>query len=230
MKKALFEKGIYSLPDASRYTRIPAGQLRRWAFGYERNLVGGIKRYPPVFATSYGPINNERAISFGDLIEARFIREFREAGVSLQTIRIAVKRAQELLELSHPFSTRKFKTDGRTIMAEIITARDAPCELLDFRNNQMALNRILSPYLFNGIEFNDGDIACRWWPHGEGNAVVLDPRRSFGQSILNDSGVPTNTLFLSFKANGSAQAVARIFELPLRQVEEAIEYERELAA
>ena len=230
MKKALFEKGIYSLTDASRYTHIPAGQLRRWAFGYERTLAKGIRRYPPVFEVSYEPLDHERVISFGDLIEARFVREFREAGVSLQTIRIAVQRAQELLESSHPFSTRKFKTDGKTIMAEIITAPDAPCELLDLKNNQMALNRILSPYLFKGIEFTDGDVACRWWPHGEGNAVVLDPRRSFGQSILNESGVPTNTLFLSFKANGSAKAVAEIFELPLRDVEKAIEYERELAA
>jgi hypothetical protein len=54
-------------------------------------------------------------VSFRDLIELRFVKAFRDAGLSLQTIRECFGRAIEAVRDERPFSTLRFRTDGKTI-------------------------------------------------------------------------------------------------------------------
>ena len=65
---------------------------------------------------------------------------------------------------------------------------------------------------------------------GKSHRVVLDPCRNFGQPIISDEGVPTNVLARSVKANGSVEKVALWFEVSVRSVREAIEFEKRIAA
>jgi len=46
-------------------------------------------------------------------------RAFRDAGLSLQTIRECFGRAVDVVHDARPFSTRRFRTDGKTIFFEI---------------------------------------------------------------------------------------------------------------
>jgi hypothetical protein len=52
--------------------------------------------------------------------------------------------------------------------------------------------------------------------------------------VLTDSGVPTRTLYESFKAEGrdrpALAMVARTFEVPAKDVEAAVRFEEELLA
>ena len=58
--------------------------------------------------------------------------------------------------------------------------------------------------------------------------VIIHPKFSFGRPVLEESRIPTATLVKSVKAEGSAQFVADVFEIPVRQVREAIRFEEEL--
>ena len=80
------------------------------------------------------------------------------------------------------------------------------------------------------LEFKDGAMLERWWPLGKERNVVLDPRKNFGQPTIVSEGVPTKVLAESFKANGSVEEVARWYEMKPEFIEEAVEYERSLAA
>ena len=91
----------------------------------------------------------------------------------------------------HPFCTRKFKTDGRTVFAEVYD-ESGEKSLLELTKSQHYFEKIIAPYL-QGLEFKE-DVAVRWWPMGTRRTVVIDPLRSFGQPIVSDRGIPTSVL------------------------------------
>ena len=59
---------------------------------------------------------------------------------------------------------------------------------------------------------------------------MLDPRQRFGSPIVAEHGVPTATLALAVRAEGSETATARYYEVPVKAVRRAIEFEHGLAA
>lgn len=136
---------------------------------------------------------------------------------------------RDLLSQSHPFSTRNFKTDGRDILAEIVRPGGVP-ELLNLVKSQWELERVVSPMLYAGLDFNEFDQPARWWPMSRKRMVVIDPRRSFGAPIVAAGGVPTEILSRAVKAEGSQKMVAWIYEIPTLAVRHAVEYETRFLA
>jgi hypothetical protein len=217
--------GIYSVPEASRLTGLYPRTIRRWIRGYTYSLADGPHWSPEVVTTDVKPIDGSYALSFRDLIEVRFVHAFRKHGVSWKTLRKASECARAMIGTTHPFSTRKFHTDGRTILASI-DATDAG--LLDVIKNQYVFREVIAPYL-KGLELSN-DEAIRWWPLERRGRVVLDPTRNFGQPTVNDEGVPTAALYRAFLVEGAVDPVARWFQVKPRSVEAAIEFEKQLAA
>jgi hypothetical protein len=64
-----------------------------------------------------------------------------------------------------PFSTQKFRTDGRTIFLEI-TDNIREGELIDLRHRQGVFHSVILPSL-HYLEF-DAEIVARWFPLGSG--------------------------------------------------------------
>lgn len=158
-------RGIYTLAEAERLTKVPSPRIRRWARGYTYQYKGENRYTPPIIATEVKPFNGIPAIDFSDLVEVRFLNAFREHGVGWKAIRIAAQRAKELLGRHRPFSTRIFKTDGRTILAEIV--KEAGDKVLfDLVKSQYAFEQIVGPFLYAGLEFDQLAEPERWWPLG----------------------------------------------------------------
>ena len=124
-------------------------------------------------------------LDFLDLVEIRYVKAFVEAGVSWHVLRAAHERAAEMLHVDHPFATKRFFTDGQTILTRV-----AEPAFLDLMGNQLAFSRILGRYLAGaeGLDFDDNDMARRWWPMGRKRLVVIDAERSFGQPIVSTEG------------------------------------------
>lgn len=215
--------GIYTPAQAARLTGIRTQSIRRWARGYP--YPSGTRRppRPPVIETQLPRLDDELAISFLDLMEIRFIHAFRAYGVSLQAIRLAAERARGVLRSSHPFSTHSFKTDGKTIFAEIADDAEDPT-LLDLIQSQYAFREVLAPYLYEGIDF-EADSPARWRPMSGNRRIILDPERQFGQPIVERDGVRTEVLAAAFRTEQSVDRVARWFEIDSRSVRAAIEFE-----
>ena len=54
-------------------------------------------------------------ITFLELMELHFVQMFKEAGVSLPTIRRAAKTASQQFGCPHPFTVHRFDTDGQQV-------------------------------------------------------------------------------------------------------------------
>jgi uncharacterized protein (DUF433 family) len=170
-------------------------------------------------------IDDTIGLGFLDLMAARFVDAFRKARVPWPVIRSCAERARELIGADHPFSSQRFRTDGRMIFAEIAD-REGGRQLLDLAENQLAFGRVFGPSLYAGIEFSERDMPARWWPLGRQTPVVIDPARSFGQPIVSDGGVPTSTLADTVAAEGSVTKVARLYRLKPEAVRAALRFER----
>lgn len=221
--------GLYTFHEAARLTGIPLRDLRRWLGGYtyqDKRHETSIA-VPPLWETEVD--DQLDGIGFHDLLEVRFVRAFREHGVSLQTIRLASQRARELFATDYPFTSRRFRTDGRTIFASAME-ETGETELLDLIRRQYAFRKIVEPSLYSGIEFGVDQTAARWYPESKSKAIVLDPQVGFGKPILANSGVRTSILYDAFIAEGDKSFVAKLYEVPVSAVDAAIAFEERLAA
>ena len=98
--------------------------------------------------------------------------------------------------------------------------------LIDLATDQREFSRIVETFL-KELEFSGSDIV--WWPLGRKRQIVVDPKRNFGQPTVARSGVPSQVLARSAKANASPELVAKWHEVQPEEVCDAIEFEELLA-
>jgi hypothetical protein len=139
-------RGVYGAADALRlinFRRRPDAPTRsisrntitRWIRGYDYSTDGVTRHSDPLWIPDYANADEMIELSFRDLIELRFVKSFRDVGLGLPTIRECFKRAVEAVQDQRPFSTRRFRTDGKTIFLEI-THDVREGELLDLIRRQ----------------------------------------------------------------------------------------------
>ena len=226
-KMTYLNVGIYTVPEASKLTGVSKERIRRWLRGYRSSLRK--KNYSPLWKSQLPAIDSKVALGFLDLIEVKFVSAFLDKGVSWPMIHRVREKAAELYpEVSHPFCTKQFVTDGRQVFVDVHNAT-GDATLLEIATSQHVFAGITRPFL-KQLEFKGGTILERWWPLGTDRNVVVDPRKNFGQPTIVTEGVPTRVLAESVKANSSVEEVARWYEIKPQCVKEAVEYEQSLAA
>jgi uncharacterized protein (DUF433 family) len=134
-----------------------------------------------------------------------------------------------MFETDYPFTSRRFRTDGRTIFTSAME-ESGETELLDLVKQQYAFRKIIEPSLYSGIEFDEDQIAARWYPAPRSKAVVLDPSIAFGKPIVTNGSVRTSILYDAVAAEGDKNFVAKLYEVPVSAVEAAVAFEESLAA
>jgi uncharacterized protein (DUF433 family) len=221
----LLNAGLYTVPEASRLTRISTGKVRRWIKGYDYRTSGSIRHSEAVWQGEIKPLDNKISLSFRDLLELRFVDAFIRAGVSWRTMRRAHTNAQNELKTTHPFCSNRIFTDGRSILLRQ-AEKDSDEALINLATDQKEFSRIVETFR-RELEFSGSDII--WWPLGRQRQIVLDPKRNFGQPTVTKSGVPAATLARSVKANSSQAVVARWYEVHRDEVRDAVEFEESLA-
>jgi uncharacterized protein (DUF433 family) len=219
--------GIYSVTEAASLTKVSASRIRRWLRGYRYTTSREERVSPAVWRPQLGEIAGCLALGFRDLLEVRFVSAFLDRGVTWKTLRRAGQTATTLFGTSHPFSTQRFKTDGRGVFADICD-ESGEKTLLELAKQQRYFEQVISPYL-KGVDFA-ADEPVRWWPLGRSRRVVLDPQRSFGQPIVAERGVPTSILASAWRTAASLHDVVHWFAVDERSVRDAIEFEEKLAA
>jgi uncharacterized protein (DUF433 family) len=219
--------GIYTVPEAAKLTGVSRERIRRWLKGYRSNLRK--KSYSPLWQSQLPSIDGKVALGFLDLIEVKFVGAFLDNGVSWPMIHKVREKAAELYpDVSHPFCTKQFVTDGQRIFIDVHN-ETGEVSLLEIASDQHVFAEITKPFL-KQLEFREGTILERWWPLGIDHHIVVDPRKNFGQPTLSNEGVPTQVLAESVKANQSVEEVARWYEIDPQSVREAVAYEQSLAA
>lgn len=226
---------MYTLSEASRLLDVDVRALQRWLFGYRYSVTENGKRRegysPGLWKPQYDPADTgEKVIGFHDLLEARIVREFVRAGVSLPVIRHCLERAKDKFGSHYPLTAQRFVTDGETIFHEAHQAanEDGDPALLNLKNLQYTFKSIIKTSLYAGIEYLDAE-ARRWYPEGARSPVLVDPAVRFGHPVIKGTGVPTEQLYAAFLAEGKdAARVARLFNIHARDVAAAVKFETKL--
>jgi uncharacterized protein (DUF433 family) len=219
--------GLYSAADASRLLKVPLRNIRRWLGGHTYRRGDSLHSVPPLWEPALPRFDDHLELDFRDLIELRFVRSFVATGVGLKAVRNCLDYAREVVGSDRPFSTSRFRTDGRTIFLESLGRAVEP-QLLDLKKHQYAFKRVIENS-FKDLDVEDGTVT-RWRPFHGRRSIVIDPDRSFGQPITSDYGVPTEALADAVEAEGSIDRVARQFDVSPVAVRDAVRFERELMA
>lgn len=228
--QAPFGVGVYSFADAARFIGAKPSELRRWSLGYtHKSRNGEFKLSPPLWPTQLSETDIE-GLGFKDLIELRFVRAFRNEGVPLQVIRRTLEEAREEFASSYPFTSKKFRTDGRRIFMEVVEETGDE-SLVDIVKRQNVIQKVIGPSLREGVELDMHGEAMRWFPLPRSKAIVFDPERKFGQPILTEYDIPTIAIADAVSAEGgNEKRVAKLYEIPLSAVRKALEFETKVVA
>jgi uncharacterized protein (DUF433 family) len=225
-ENSLIGIGLYTIPEAARLTRISVPRIRRWLAGYHYSVAGVEHASAPLWTPEVPKFGSKLELSFRDLMELRFVSLFLESGLSLHVVRRAMERAREITGEERPFSTQRFRTDGRSIFLEIAEETGEPL-LLDLKHDQYLFHRLVAPS-FKDIDF-EGGVPARWWPASASKGIVLDPKRCFGKPIVADYDVPTAALADAYKVRGSSKIVAADYQVSEKAVREAVAFEERMA-
>lgn len=228
----LLGAGLYPLIQAARLVGVEARSVRRWLKGYSWSYRDGRSSSGPLWTLQYSSddeLGAEQVLGFHDLLELRAVAKFIEHGVPLKVIRATIDRATKQFG-THPLHTQGFKTDGRKIFHDAIELTGERT-LVDFQGKQIVFDAVIRPSLFAGIDYAASGQAQRWFPVQGHKVIVLDPRKQFGEPIIADVGVPTDTLAAAVKAeSGDRKRVAMLYRVTPAAVTAAVNFERRLAA
>jgi uncharacterized protein (DUF433 family) len=227
--------GYYTVPEAARLLKADPRKISRWLGGYAyKTKDGAVARAEPLWRTQLPRLGDGLELGFRDLIELRFVLAFIKHRVGLNVIRRCLENARGIIGEERPLSTHRFKTDGRSIFLESLReaeeagrANGTP-SITDLKTGQMIFKQVVEP-TFRDLDVADGSVA-RWRPYKGKPSIVIDPTRSFGKPIAADFGVPTAALASAARSENSPQRAARLFEVPVAVVNDAIAFEQSLMA
>lgn len=226
MNDNLLNKGVYTLPEAARLvslgtgTHVSSGKINRWLWGQGHSQ----RLWSPEIDSPY----DKKLVSFRDVVELMFVSVFRAKDVSLQTIRRVIDRATELIADPYPLSSPEFRTDGKSIIAGALKPTEERL-VFDLDSGQLLLDYVFDR-LRKGIDYGEMSKACRFWPLGKDQHVVIDASRRFGEPIIHEHGIPTSVLSQAYGVEGSLETVSYWYGVPPSVVEDAVEFERRLEA
>ena len=151
-------------------------------------------------------------LSYYELVEVAFVATFRNLDVPLKRIRKVRDYAAQVLNSECPFVEHKWMTEGPRLLLDFRAAeREASAGRLVAADEQgqadwqeAVLRR------FEQFDYVDG-IALVWHLRGRDNPVLIDPRVSFGDPMVN--GIPTWVLKGRWDAGESVPDIKRDFRL-----------------
>lgn len=217
MARSLLDQAIYSYLDVDRLVGLRPGTAKRWLEGYTR----GGRFYEPVLRDE--PTGSD-SVTWGEMVESRLLAEYRSREVPVQRLRpaiVALRSEFGRYPLAHarPF----LDVEGRELV-RIVQDRVGLERSLQFvvvRNGQTVLADPAEQFQ-SAVEYAD-DVVAHMKPDIRTPAVVMDPRRAFGQPAIG--GVKTETLAEDYRAGTSRDVLADLYELAPEQVDEAIRFE-----
>lgn len=214
---SLLDRALYTYGDVDRLNGLTPGTGKRWLEGYTR---GGVF-YDPVLRSA--PTGSD-VVTWGEMVEARLLAQYRDKQVSLQRLRPAVVRLREWFgpyPLAHAKPLLDVKGRELVLRAQAETDLERPLQLVVVRNGQTMLPGEAQRFT-ESVDYADG-VAATVRPLTSTREVLLDPSRNFGQPTV--SGVRTAILAEDYRAGESVSSLATLYDLSSEQVEGALRFE-----
>lgn len=217
MVMPLLDRAIYSYADVDRLVGLHTGTARRWLEGYERQG----RFYDPVLRPE--PTSSD-TVTWGEMVEARLLAEFRDLKVPVQRMRPAIMKLREEFgryPLAHarPFLDVQGRELVQVVQQEVGLERGL--QLVVVRDGQYMLTD--AAQRFSSAVAYDDNVASLLRPDLRTPDVVMDPRRAFGQPAVRN--VRTDSLAEDYRAGTGRDDLANLYDLTPEQVDGAIRFE-----
>ena len=221
----LREVPAYTISEAGAYLRLPVATLRSWVVGRPYETSKGPRRFAPLIVPA-----DAKAVrlSFVNLVEAHVLSAVRrEHRIDLENIREAIRYVRTKFHSNRPLIDHEFATDGVDLFVDhlgfLINAS---------RGGQLGMREVLKEYL-KRIERDASGIPIKLFPYtrkseslNQPKKIQIDPMISFGRPVISGTGIKTEILFERFLAGESTKNLARDYERPEEEIQEAIRYEQ----
>lgn len=213
------DTSVLALPEAARQLVIPVSTLRHWLEGH---TIDG-RFYGPVLRSES---TGSSDVTWGEMVEADYLRAYRSKGVSMQTLRPFVQQARERFGLRYPLAHLRPFTDGRRLLLELQTEAhlsDALRVVYQLHDGQLELDHRAESWLDRVERAADNDTAARIRPDGPNSPVVHDPQLSSAAATV--AGVRTEIIREQYECGEETRDIAQTFGVPIDHVLAALSHE-----
>jgi len=221
-RETRFDVPLYTVAEAARFLGVAPSTFSTWASGY-------VRRFPGRRPVTAGPIlaslpaeQGDPTIPFVGLAEGMVLAAFRNAGVSMQHLRRAVKILNDEIGLAHALASRRLYSDGAVVLYDYAEREDDEelANLTQVVSQQRVFAETIKHYL-ERIEYAPDDWATRLIsPATRGKVIVVDPARSFGQPIFLKGASRVEDVVDRWRAGERLADVAADFGVPVEDVED----------
>ena len=220
-----FTRPLYTVAQASRYVGMPPSTLATWAKGYT-------KRFPdrpdviqgPVITSVNGSVSPGPTIPFIGLVEATVVQAFRQTGLPLQRVRRALQVLADQGELEHALASERLYTDGAQVLYDYASeSGDQMLRLLTVVDSgQRVFHEVIVDYL-RRITFDDTWATGLILPVTKRDVLQVRPSVASGDPIFLRGGAPLSAVVSRSKAGERATSIAADYEVPVTDVQEALD-------
>lgn len=214
--------GIFTIPDISSILNLNYHKVHKLVNEYWD------KRFADELGKKYSwSIDNTKAVSFHTLIEFYIFFQLKEVGVPTQQILNAHSELSKRFNTAFPFAIshiiNKINCFGKRIVFEINDE-----ELINLDSTKQLNLKFIKSFAHK-LEFDRDSLANRFYPLGKDRNVVVDPSHQFGQPVIKNTNIYPQTIYNLYIANESKKFIAESYDISLKQVNDAIEYCKNVA-
>lgn len=214
--------GVYTLPDVAAILKLPYYKVNRWINIFWDGKLG--KEFQKKYTWNIG-LN--KAVNFYTLVELNIFYQLSKAGVPSREILEAHKQLSHDNNSPYPFAMKNvinsLRTDGRKVMLET--------SLYDIhslvKGKQFYLT-FIKDYLKN-LDFENGELALRYWPIGKDHSIVCDPHHKFGMPVINGTNIQTQVIYDMIKSNEPIEFISSLYEISTSQVLDVVKFHQDAA-
>ena len=204
-------EGVYNISDLSNILGVTPRSARYLFNKYVREVFPSITNFRYNFETETGLF-----VNFKSLLQFYVFLELKNRGHSNKKILSMYKFISEKYKTKYPFA----KKDIFSVGSEILTNHHG--QLIN-QTLQLSMTEILEKYIHK-IEFGQDGYAEKYFPLGKDKSIVVDPKIQFGSPTIKGTRVEIKTIKESFDSGDPKELIAKIYDLTMNQVEDAISF------
>ncbi|MCX2681462.1 DUF433 domain-containing protein [Galbibacter sp. EGI 63066] len=209
--------GIYTASEIAQILRVPYQKVYTWMNKYWDGKLGKI------YGSKYSwQMHGTRAVSFHTFVEFYIMMLLSEAGVKPKEVLNAHKELMEMFKTPFPFAKKKvlesLRSDGKKIFFE--TNSDTILQL----DGTKQFNLSIVKKFFVNLDFDNNDLATRFWPIGKDKSILVDPKRRFGHPVIDGKNIFPEIIHKHHSAGDPVNYIAHVYGLTEDEVNHAIEF------
>ena len=173
----------------------------------------------------FGEAGN-RAINFLSLIEFYTFFKLRVKELSTSQIRDLHRQLSSLLKTKYPFAkAQDFYVEKGQQAKKGFVYYEYLENLSRYDKRYQFSLRFIEEFL-EKVEFDDNNLATRFFPLAESRNVVVDPKQQFGQPIATGTNIKTQTLYGLYNGGESLEDISNLYNIPIEKVRDAIAFQQ----